>query len=624
MRFSTKVLTLLLAAVAAGAAFPARGAGDAGRPHDERAAVAEEAGTRSAGRRGLARLLPASWECNRSHDQTIDLSIQRKTGEVIKGPAKIVVPVNRLRYDATMGSEVVVGSAPEFGPLSFIPALPGMVKTQAAAAAKKDSPSGMAAVAAAAATASETAGTPPDARALDDATERLNFDLTQARIEALPDAFAAAARQEQYERQLERLGEELGRRPVQGIVSFALSAQSGPAMTIPIADADLVELIVTRLEAELVRGEAELESLRNAADAVKRTLEGERDTLQATVRASNQLLRDDRRKDLLDQIDSVRRRIDRALATTWPGTTDLSDRLDSIAIELGQLIRVAGFSEWLRRCDLARAICNWERLESAELDLDALVGGVAKYAKGAELEKAQAALRADLRGWLPHLRSLSENSFQIVHQVDCGFPYFASRTTKLHVVLVDRLETDKSKATQTVQVAEVQCPSHFSVTAGVGVALIDERDFDFVEAPAPPPPPPPSTTPPSPPPAVPDDGDGLTKVFGFNNRSSEQINPTFLISTRLVQCQTADLNLSFGTVLDLDRPDSSAVFGYLGGLTLSVKDQLFMTLGVQAQRVPELAGGFEIGQEVPPDLTAPPLEANWDFGPVLSVTYKVN
>lgn len=622
MRFSTKVLILLLS-VAAAAAFPTRGAGDEGAAQSDK-------------RRGLARLLPASWECNRHHEQTIDLAIQRKAGEVVKGPTEISIPVNRLRYDVTLGNEVVVGNGPDFGPLSFIPALPGVVKTQAAAAAKKEDDEGVEEVQNAARTAagSEKAGMP--SAVLRSRVQELGQSLGQSGIEALADRFAAEEQQARYERQLEAFAAQLARQPLAGLVDWVLSA---PAARTLDAD-DVVEVVFARIEAELVGADAALETIRLEAEAAKESLEDARDGLQATVLASDRLIADKRVDDVLGGLGAIRDLIEQALRSSWPSTSALAEWLDALAAEIDALPKLAGYHDWWHGCDVVRAVCNWEREESAGLDLTALTEALPKYAMDEELEKAQADLRAELRSWLPHLQSLSARSFEIVHRVDCGFPFFASRTTKVHVVLVDRLETDGSKASRTVQVAEVECPSHFSVTAGVGAALIDERDFAFVAAPAPPPPDGGQA----------DDeeggddengedddedgedddeggedeGNGLTKVFGFTNRSSEQINPTFLISTRLIQCRTADLHLSFGTVLDLDRPDSSAVFGYLGGLTLSVKDQLFMTLGVQAQRVPELTGGFEIGKEVPPDLTEPPLEANWDFGPVLSVTYKVN
>jgi hypothetical protein len=50
---------------------------------------------------------------------------------------------------------------------------------------------------------------------------------------------------------------------------------------------------------------------------------------------------------------------------------------------------------------------------------------------------------------------------------------------------------------------------------------------------------------------------------------------------------------------------------------------MFFTAGVHIGRVPKLAGGFEIGQEVPEGIDEPPLEKAWKPGFIFAVTFKL-
>ena len=81
--------------------------------------------------------------------------------------------------------------------------------------------------------------------------------------------------------------------------------------------------------------------------------------------------------------------------------------------------------------------------------------------------------------------------------------------------------------------------------------------------------------------------------------------------------------MSAGTVLDLDNPESDLSLGYMLGLTLSIKDDFFVTVGKQAIRIPELAGGFALGDPVPQGLEEPPLEQEWDISWAVALTYKL-
>lgn len=545
--------------------------------------------------------LPAQGEitfCNPKHKREIDLTVERKNPLLVEGPSELTLkPLNRLRYDVVLGDEVVTGAGPDLSVLGFIPALPAAVKTAAAKEVSKPT---------------EGAGTAASGKAVMEKAARV-----MSREVRSGDRVS-------YEDLLAQFRSELFAQPVAGLVAWA-SAWRSPLERLQIRDQHLVEHVFLRLQAEVSAAEADLDEIRTDATATKLALEGARDRLHGLVRRSDQILRDSPAgvAELIREIALVRPVVDSAVASKWPRpkVEELATKLRQIGDEFEKLQVLEGFSTWRQECDPIAGLCNGRRYKAALEDVDRLSEALSFFFQGGEAWKAQSELRAGLETWSSRLGALREASFVQKHRVACDYPFFRSRTNKVYLVLTDRLEQDSSKATRTIQVAEIECPSHFSVTAGVGVARIDERDIAFVAAPAP---------------AEPDDeeegdeeeGDedtaGLTKVFGFENRSEEQINPTFLISTRLCQRPSWDVHLSFGTTLDFDRPKDGSVFGYLGGATLTIKDQLFMTLGLQGQRVPELAGGFEIGDEVPADLTAPPLEKDWAFGPVFAVTYKVN
>lgn len=81
------------------------------------------------------------------------------------------------------------------------------------------------------------------------------------------------------------------------------------------------------------------------------------------------------------------------------------------------------------------------------------------------------------------------------------------------------------------------------------------------------------------------------------------------------------VHFTAGAALQLDG-GSDMPIRYLAGLSLSLQERLFLTVGWQLHRVTRLAGGFEDGQQVPDELASPPTRSEMDGGLSFTVTYR--
>lgn len=241
-----------------------------------------------------------------------------------------------------------------------------------------------------------------------------------------------------------------------------------------------------------------------------------------------------------------------------------------------------------------------------------LLARLDQLAPGSELVAAVEDVRSNLAAWARDLEALDDpQAYQIEIPVRCGYPYFKEKRTDYNLTLIDRTIADPEKNKTVEKLVTVVCPSNLTVSAGVAASGVRERDFGFA-----------SSTPDQP---APDDAPPLVNRIALLNESGEQINPTVLISTRLWELGQGawGLHLTTGTVADYDNPDGGLRFGYLLGFSVSIKDQLLVTVGVQGSRVPELAGGFELGDIQPAGLDAVPVTKDWEFSWTLGLTYGI-
>jgi len=147
------------------------------------------------------------------------------------------------------------------------------------------------------------------------------------------------------------------------------------------------------------------------------------------------------------------------------------------------------------------------------------------------------------------------------------------------------------------------CPAAISVSAGIGFSSVKQRDFFFA-------------------PTV--ISGRNTSVFALKDRSSARPLPLVLVNTRL--CDFNDnlgLHFSTGVGVDLKTGQTGTEIDYVVGLSLLVRNQFFVTLGGNITRVPELIGGFQIGQEVPAGISEPPLQKNLRGGVAFTFTYRI-
>jgi hypothetical protein len=278
------------------------------------------------------------------------------------------------------------------------------------------------------------------------------------------------------------------------------------------------------------------------------------------------------------------------------------------------------WSEWIK------VSANYIRYRELQQDVRQVAEKIGQLAEGSDLSKAHKAVRADLVAWKRVLTGLDQGTpFEMSIPVPCGYPFFQQKTVEYTLTLVDRTIADKSKNKTVEKIANVVCPSNVTVTGGVGASGIDERDFGFV----------PSLPDPADPNAPMEGMDpgneapALVTRIGLDNESSRQVNPTVLISTRLGTFRRLgdegaySWHLTAGSVFDFDSPDSNVAIGYVLGLSFSFKDSTFITLGTQASRVSELAGGFKLGDQQPMGLDKVPLTKEWSFDWFVGLTYRL-
>jgi hypothetical protein len=132
------------------------------------------------------------------------------------------------------------------------------------------------------------------------------------------------------------------------------------------------------------------------------------------------------------------------------------------------------------------------------------------------------------------------------------------------------------------------------VSGGFGFSTVNEREFVFVQ----------STKP------VTTNGQTTQEVinrFGFKNNSSFRPIPLLLLNTRVYEPNdNIALHVSAGAGGDIKTGEAGSDVEFIVGPSISFKRSMFVTTGLHIGRVPKLAGGFQIGDEVPEGIDAPP------------------
>lgn len=217
-----------------------------------------------------------------------------------------------------------------------------------------------------------------------------------------------------------------------------------------------------------------------------------------------------------------------------------------------------------------------------------------------------------LRRWRPILQSVRDggpSGFTRTVRIGCGFAFDQTKSSKVEIFKRDRLaDTPETRE----EIITVECTTPLSVSAGFGFSSITERDFAFVK----------STKP-----GTNDMGQPIEvpiSRFGFTNRSSFRTLPAVLLNTRLYDFNdTFAIHASMGAAVDIKTGDTGTDVEFIVGPSISFKRTLFITPGLHIGRVPTLAGGFNVDDEVPTGVEEPPIEKSWKKGFAVTFTFKV-
>lgn len=363
---------------------------------------------------------------------------------------------------------------------------------------------------------------------------------------------------------------------------------------------------IRKAQQELIRRRAEIQTVvqsllskakiaRDATDGFVRTSD---DTLRNDENGPQVLLR--RLPDLITKIDSI-------AGDRWPDV-EINDFLADIDIWESDLGRISDL-EWLVR--------NKDRVDAVKARFQDLRDSATALSRRGPAD-GPAATFEEVRRVLGEWREIfkdalreDEKYFELPYvDVGCGFSFDQNKETQVKLVKQDRLApagTDPSEQ----ELTTVVCSSPFSISGGFGFSTVDERDFVFVQ----------STK------EVTENGQTTQKVinrFGFKNKSSFRPIPLLLLNTRIYE-QGDDIayHISAGAGVDIKTGETGSDVEFIVGPSVSFKRSMFITAGVHIGRVPKLAGGFEIGQEVPEGINEPPLEKEWKPGFIFAITFKL-
>lgn len=222
-------------------------------------------------------------------------------------------------------------------------------------------------------------------------------------------------------------------------------------------------------------------------------------------------------------------------------------------------------------------------------------------------------LQSKLNSWLNIMTSVQAagaDGFTRYVDVGCGFAFDTGKETKIKITKRDRL-AEPTVTPTTEEIVTVVCSSPLSVSGGFGFSFVDEREFVFVA----------STK------SVTTNGQTTQQAisrFGLKNSSNFRTLPVLLLNTRLWEPNDLfAIHASTGAIVDVKTGEGGTDLEFVVGPSLSFWRSLFITPGLHIGRVPRLAGGFALDQEVPTGIDKPPIEKAWKPGFITTFTYKI-
>ena len=348
--------------------------------------------------------------------------------------------------------------------------------------------------------------------------------------------------------------------------------------------------------------------------------------LKALINQSDNVLTTGGPSAVLKLVNSreAKKQMEDALAQrdVWKTTDELVDKIRELQTSLGALpakfpknmgtvtvdfcipsnIVHLGWNDWYSKC-------RESRYKLAEATLARLLAEATPFTSDGD-KTAQIAKRLGiLEYWKNVVDSLDEDSFTLQTEVTCGVLFNKNKQTAIKLLLADRTSTFDGQTPQP-QTKEnlliVECGSRFSISAGVGFSTIRSPEFSIVQSMP--------TTP----------GGNSVNQFGKTEDSAVRPYPIGIAHVRL--CESSNhqygMHFSFGigaSVKEQDAGGSSAEF--LTGLSVSFLRTIYLTGGLQIGKQAKLAGGFEVGNTVPPDITTPPISNSYKPGFGFAITF---
>jgi hypothetical protein len=209
-------------------------------------------------------------------------------------------------------------------------------------------------------------------------------------------------------------------------------------------------------------------------------------------------------------------------------------------------------------------------------------------------------------GVLAGINGAGVAAFRYEQRVTCSFAFENSKETKLEIVTTDRLSQSPTPVRQ--ELVTVICSSPFSISGGFGFSTIDESSIGFQTS---------NKT---------DSTGKAQSVFGHDAQSNYRPIPLLLLNTRVWEPNGRfSVHLSGGAAVDVKTGAGGADLEYVLGPSFAYRRSIFITPGLHIGRVGILSpdSGFKIGDVVPTDLSAPPIQKTWKSAFVLAFTWKI-
>ncbi len=546
---------------------------------------------------GLLLAAPALAVPSKQFDLT---HVDGKVEQTFRGPVELVFfNLNRLKYDIQIGETVTSTDGPDLTKIGgFFPQLQATPAADANAGQKK-------------ATQAEPA---PKRLSLEDLDAAFKdaalFGLDSAAVMGRFSALQLRASRGQLELdrepELKRMLDEIETKRRESLQAFD-------------------EALATAAS-ELERAKQTVAGFEQQAKASQGRVDGGLKAFEALVARSDSTLRVGGARTLKDELRVYGTSASRALGATWPAKGEVEavlEALKAIRQALAELPRRHDYyATWAMLFAQGEIESNGERQRALEKKIEDVETAAAQYGPGSDGAKGFAQATKTLASTLPLVNELlgkdpndpqELSAFYAVHPVACGYPVFKNKTTKVEVTRTERFPAkDEKPKTETLVVATVECPSSFSLSWGIGVADLKREKYSVIDARK----------------EVEDGPPTTEKQVAADTVSHPVLSPMSLIHTRLKNWQLDEdnfacaLHLTSGVVLDLYDTASNLSLGYLGGVSFSFQERLYVTVGVEFHRIQHLAGGYAVGQVVPDGVNAPPTRETWDHAAAIAVTYR--